>query len=399
MNVRKVFCLVNVALIAISFQACSKDARISVGRSISVRVDTESTRSAVITTKTLEEAGEFVMDAWLDADYYTDSNDPSGTTVDIPHHVNSGGTANVNYISDEWQLKNGECWVADLNTRFWCHAPASVNGTLSIDDPYNPHRTGEAKTVDHGADDDAETTVGKIVKQDFSYTMPAGGQTDGSGNHIDADNSDDIIFAYARQRYNGTNDYVNLHFYHAMSEIIFCVSTDDGTFDKTLELTSIKLENIYTKGNCSFNGPETHVSGTDPEDYFTWTGISTPGVYTQTYNASFYPDVPEEEDGWVEGKYNKGTAGSPDWKKLYSTTNNFFFIPQDNRATGKGAVVMTATFNDNGTSVQRTVTLTDLWKPGYYYKYKIKATTIGRYITLSVSLVEWKNFDDKMIVY
>ena len=55
-----------------------------------------------------------------------------------------------------------------------------------------------------------------------------------------------------------------------------------------------------------------------------------------------------------------------------------------------------------GEDVVKTVPITDedgdTWLGDYYYTYKIKATTVGRDIDFSVSLVGWTNRKEEIFI-
>lgn len=359
------FIFIAICLVAM-LPACAETEQPVKGK-ILIDVVSTQTKSAEITTKKLEDAGQFVMDAWLDDDYYDRITDPAHPVLveGRRHHIISNGTGNVSYSSlNGWNLVTEYDWVSDLNTRFWCYAPVSTKGDREVSDPAAP-----------AADD-----------LNFTYSMSEPGTTV-SGKHIDADNCDDIIFAYVKQQFTGSNDKISILFLHAMSQIEFCISTDDQTFDKTLKLKSISLSNVYKSGSCTFSGPGRS---------FSWSylpaGSPETATFVQDYDISFYPEEPEPEDGWISGSYSSdGKTYNP-----FSSTNNFFFIPQDNSTKN---VQIQAVFDDNGTIITTDpVTINDIWEPGYYYKYKLKATTVGRYIQFTVSLIDWINFDDKLII-
>lgn len=352
------------------------------------------TKAPAFTEQSFRELGEFVMDIWVDDDYYAEDN----TLITEHHYVSSSGSANVSFGSGSWSLSPSANWVDDDIMTFWCYAPASTNGTMNVSDP-----TGTPKR-----------------NMSFTYTLPNGGVTSG-GNHIDADNQDDIMFSYKavvhtintgsytstqKSEFSTNNvslqttDEVPLTFHHALSMVNFCVSPDDGTFDKTVSIKSISISGVSNTGTCTANGPKVlekqpdtdNTSGT--KNIFTWSSLGTSGTaaqrtYTQTYNASFN-SCPA---GWTAD-----TFGSSH-NTRYTCNNAFFMIPQNITSAAK----LTIVFEADGADIEVVKDLTGGgaaydWIPDRYYTYKIGATTLGRTIKATVTLVDWENYDDKLFL-
>lgn len=338
----------------------------SIGPSIRIRVRTSGTRSAEITTSSLEEGGKFVMDAKLDDEAYDFTKTPKEPVNQ--YYIQSGGSANVLLKSGAWALSTDYNWVAEDLTRFWCYAPETVNGNRAYGD------------MEFG-------TEAKTAKMSFDYAMPSAGQTDSDGNHIDADKCDDIIFAYADKKFSSnTSDYIDLTFNHAMSKIRFCVGIDDGTFDTTLKIKDITINNVPTSGSCIFDGEGTIDAGT----MFTWSGVgsSTKKTFSQTVNASFTT----KPAGWTAVA---DTLTDHSITHRYVCENAFFLLPH---AMSGVTVDITFIAGDEEILVEG-VTLPDYtWMPGKYYNYKIGATTLGRTVKVSVKLADWNNYDDKVFI-
>ena len=322
------------------------------------------TKSTDLTTNGLEKLGEFVLDAWLDDEYIDYVNDP-GKTITDRHYINSGGAANVSYSAGKkWSLKTASNWIGSDQTRFWCYAPAGATG-LSI----------------------TSTDLCKKEKLDFTYSLPA--PATGSSTGTDADNQEDLVFAYNTKTYikGKSSEEVDLTFHHALSKINFMVSPDDGTFDTTLKIKQISIVGIASSGNCTFTGPNTL---TDPQTTaFAWSGHGEKKTYRQNYEASFT----STPSGWSAGTYTNDTG-------TYSTLrcdNAFFVIPQTLTDAAKVRII----FDDNGrTTAELEADLHNIeWEADKYYTYKITATTIDRYINFGVTLQDWSDKDDKILIY
>ncbi len=348
---------------AMTLAACTENP--SHGPSIRIRVKTSGTRSAEITTKTLEEGGKFVMDAKLDDEAYDYSQTPA--EVLNQYYINSEGNANVQLKSGAWALSSDYTWVEGDLTRFWCYAPVNVNGTREYSDM-------------------VFGTEAKTAKMSFDYAMPSAGQTDSDDNCIDANKCDDIIFAYADRTYaKDGDDFVDLTFYHAMSKIRFCVGIDDGSFDTTLKISEITINNVPTSGSCVFDGKGTIDDGT----MFTWSGVgsSTKKTFSQSVNASFA----SKPAGWTADTYK---LDSKTYHR-YVYENAFFLIPH----AMSGVTVDIKFIAGDETILVEGVSLPDVtWMPGKYYNYKIGATTLGRTVKVKVVLADWNNYDDKVFI-
>lgn len=331
----------------------------SPGAAINISVVAEGTKSAVTTTSSLEKAGQFVLNAYLDDESYDYSTNPK-TPVSQAYITSTD--ANVHMSANKWTITGEPEWVAETWTRFWCWYPATADGrTITAKDPTS---SGYAESRD---------------KLEFKYTAPS------STNTADADNSNDLIFAYAAKKYDSETgtDEVDIHFYHALSMITFCVSTDDGTFDKNLTIKNIKLSGLNNYGEAVFTG---NGSGSGA---YTWSNRSGSSAFGQDYDACFSSDAPE---GWESSSY----TSSGHTYNLYTCTNAFFLIPQQLTSSAK----ITIQFEDGVNVIDPIVKDlgTDEWKAGYYYKYKIKATTLGRDIDASVSLMSWSDRDEKIFI-
>lgn len=212
MKGKKQFILLAAAIVLIS---CSKEPFES--RIIKVKVTTSDTKSAVTTTAGLVSSGSFVMDAYI-AEQYVDriTRPDTVVTYDPCKYIDSGGYANVVLNAGSWTIDGSPTWVSGTTTRFWAWHPVSLSKRV-ITGPSN-----DGHTVTFGSDSLA-----------FSYTTPTVNGTS------DATNAEDPIFAYGAKVYekDHTDEFIDLTFHHALSEVRFCVSTDDGTFDTSMEIS------------------------------------------------------------------------------------------------------------------------------------------------------------------
>ncbi len=283
----------------------------------------------------------------------------------------SGVNVSRTAVGHPWTMGTEYNWVGESNIYFWSYAPASLGSNFSI--------TSESPSG-------SETTLA------FDYEVkgtPASQEDLILAYNCEKRNFDDskttITGGTSSETGTDVNDaYVNVHFYHALSEISFAVSTDDGTFDTDLVIESITLKNVSGAGSCVFTGPSKDsgfawTPSTDDADYadFTITGLDT-------HNFTYLASSSTGDDNWAKGSYGAG-------KTLFTTKNLLFMIPQDHSSTsteGLEEAHIIVTFhrisNNNDESVR--VDLEDKWEPGKYYKYKIGALTVGTKILLDYSL-------------
>lgn len=353
---------------AMALISCSKDP--VVGRRIKVRVTTSDTKGLVTTTAGLVTSGRFAMDAYIAEKYVDNSTDPA-TEYDPCKYIDSEGNANVVQNAGSWTINGDPNWVAYTPTRFWAWHPATLTaGTRTIIGP-----TTDGSTVGFGSETFA-----------FTYAVPA---VNGS---TDATNATDLIFAHNKKTYDedNTDDVIDLTFHHALSQIRFCVSTTDGSFDTSLEIVNVAVTNLKTYGSAMFSA-----SG------FVWSSQSGKSTFGQNYNASF-KTLPVS--GWTAGNY---TSGGKTYD-LHTCQNVFFMIPQkvredsDDDSSFSKSNCMKVTFKYGDNTIVKTVPIADEtgteWLADRYYTYKINATTVGRDIDATVSLMEWSDRDDTVFI-
>lgn len=261
-------------------------------------------------------------------------------------------------------------WINGNDIVFWSWYPHDAAGLSVASTPVAPPTAG----------------YGTLA---FSYSLPeadpvakadASAQKDlvFAGNvesRTFQDGTDDITAAVSNGGTHANNEYYSIVFHHALSKIQFGVNVTDNSFNKSLEVKSIKLSGVSSSGDCGFTAPST----------FSWKNQTGGGAYEQTYGADFSAcagatgDAPE---GWT---YNSSTG-------LYICDNAFFLIPQDVAAN---TVQMSITFDLGGTEITKTAALpAGSWAPDHYYVYKIAAQGGSDNILLDISLYDWAKRDN-----
>lgn len=198
-------------------------------------------------------------------------------------------------------------------------------GTRTINNPTPVADADKPSYPTKDPTDPASPTSPYTGELTFSYTTPA---VDGA---TDADRAEDLLFAYSKKvNFNPykDSDIINITFHHALAQVRFCVSTDDGTFDKGLKIKSISISNLATSGTGSFTDSgnaeknEYAYSPTnDSYDQFIWTGQTGNVTFGQTYNADFSTST---VSSWAKGTYTKDSHEY----NLYTSQNVFFMTPQ-----------------------------------------------------------------------
>ncbi len=368
---------------------------------IRINVNTvASTKSVAMTATSLQGQG-FVLDViadekWTKVDEYGHA---VGSENLAGPYVISSGAANVKYSStshpdtpgydhdteetEGWYIYDSEGyevynWINGIKLRFWARYP-------------------EKSMVDGGTNEGTLTVTvpgAKVTKENFNYKLPV------SVAGRDATNQLDLMFAYSDRikQKEESDDDIDITFNHPLSEIRFCVSPDDATFDVSLQIKRIEIKNVPKEGSCVFDPAGTITGSTK---MFTWTPVTTTlDNYSQDYNMMFDDDDAVTE--WTAGTYQK----SSNTYHIYTCDNAFMLIPHTLSYVSGKETVIEITFYDSATStdIVRTHKICGdssnpvVWKPGYYYTYKIEATKIGRSISSYVVLTDWTDHDSKINV-
>lgn len=368
-------------LLLVSMAGCGKikgDGRWA-GDAIRIKVVGSDTKAPVITTEELEKKGRFALDAYVDDEYYDYRVEPPQKAGDAGLYVDSNNQANVYKMGTTWELKMGGDyvpWIADLTTRFFCYWPAQEDLTAAT------------RSITQNSDHPESGSLS--FEYSLSGSLSSVGAnllSSGDGSSLvkpvcsDADRMDDIIFAYNEVNFDGSNDAIDIKFYHALSQVRFCVDLEDGTFDRHLVIKQIALRNVKEGGSCEFDGSACE---------FKWdTESGSLTSYCQSYDADFSSSIPSE--------WPSTSIYDPLKEEFYTALANtdvFFIVPQ----TISGAEV-SIVFSDGGTLYERTVNIPDFtYLPGACYTYKISASDLGRDIGVTLTLVDWNNYDDKLFI-
>lgn len=385
------YAIICAAAVMLSAQSCDNRGNsfifgIQSSTPIVPNVTSSATKVPAITTGRLEASpyGVFVMDAWSDADYIDHAI--SETSPQTDHHIINSVDVTYDSASSEtykWSLNEEKCWINNIGIRFWCYAPKTVNGTRTI-------------TSQSGGRSDMT----------FSYTLPAGGYSV-DGKDADATRQDDLLFSYNNEKrqfndagsitsspYGSRDDNrLDITFEHALSQVNFAICVEDGSFNLNLvsDILVISLSNVASSATCTYDGAS---SGA----HFVWSDPSATSTYTQDYTLDNL------------GYYSKTEAGSvtidgtpktfPNIDDMRSIQQSFMMIPH---TLGEFAAI-SATFkyidtDGNPTTTTRSVPLSgDVWEPGKYYTYRILASTIGRDIKIDVTLADWGDANESIIV-
>ena len=327
-----------LSILAFVMSGCGKMGG-SPGR-ICCRVETEETKGNVITTEGLKHApwGEFCLDAYNDAEYI-DHADGGTTPHPAGQYIDCGGSANVRY-GESWDLTADYYWLNGINIRFWCWAPVNVNGVRELNHELR------------------DLTGANEMK--FRYTMPAGGHVT-DGHPDDATRQDDLIMAYEYKIWTESSDeFINIHFYHALSQINFIIDLSDGSFADALDVQSISLKGVASKAICTFSGNLRS---------FLWEVPISVGNFTQYYTKDMI-GYREESDPLYDEAVNSLSVKR-------SSEMPFMAIPQVHDGTASIEVVFSFRDDqDNLITRERSVTLDDTWVAGKYYTYRLKAQSV-----------------------
>ena len=339
------------------------------GRKIGFSVSSEDTKATAMTTTGLQSEAEFGLIAVSDKSYV---DNETGTSYSAGLYFKSV----VKYASGNWDTYDSTgssqtdfMWINGQSMHFWSYYPldgdvdAAAEGLRTIT---TPAALSETLT--------------------FTYSQPTPTTT-----FVDATNQKDLIFAGNKETrtfdkdgditdtsssntsYSATTDKndVDIKFYHALSEIRFCVSTNDGSFDSGLKITKVAIANAAGSGSCKFTLPST----------FVWSSLGDRTTYSQ--NCGALPTATNAE--WKVGTYTNTSSVT---KNLYTNLNSFFMIPESNLSSV--SLEVTFLLPDGTTYVTKNHALTssDFWEAGKYYTYKI-AASLSTSLTMSLSLLDW----------
>lgn len=330
------------AVAAVSLLAgCGKD---DLAGRIGFRVKKVVTKGAVITTENIATTyGSFVTDVWVAESGHTAAKE-HGQNV---HYINRG---EVNYADGSWTLANEKMWLHDVDLCFWSWAPSTVN----------------TRNISESPNEEFDPGKGYVYSLPFTYSLPTPNMTS------DAVNQQDLLFAFNLERHTDGDhrDYVNIHFYHALSWIKFMVDKDDG-FDVSLEIANIGLTDICTTASCLFKPGEAEKQGK-----FEWNNHSAKARVGQGYTIAGDFEHP---------KNNLGVTLTS--RYVTSDSKAFMLIPQTTDSEAKVAITFK---RDDDSTIERFADLdVQTWQPGTSYTYKIHATSLDEPITVELAYVDW----------
>lgn len=329
----------HILLLVLAVSACNGLETTTPGR-IGVNVDVDGTK-ALIDNASIKTEGftsaVYAEQKWHD-NTIADGEPGSLSNENLPG-LYFTENASYNTTTHEWSFTSDRMWLNEVPMTFW-----SWNRTASFS-------VVPAYTVGSG-------------KLSFGYSVSA----------PEADN--DLVLAYnsetrafkddgsidaANCSGTSTNSTINIHFYHAVSEVNFMICTDtaEGSFDPSLVIKNIGLTNVVSEGTCVFTG-STHS--------FLW----TPGLAAADYSRNFGPQT---------GTGSTWTDRTIDSKSYRKTGGSFFVIPQ---TLGTDAKIVITLSDD---STREASVAGQLLEPGKYYTYKLEAH--AKSIDFTAKLIDW----------
>ena len=188
----------------------------------------------------------------------------------------------------------------------------------------------------------------------------------------------DILFSDRAYNYQKTTKagHVDLHFRHALTSVVFKIALHTSYTDLTathIELTGIRLKNVYTRGNFAQGLAHARNDGAPFQDgYPQWTGQSTEATLTGFMPfGELHPAVYTSDENWL------------------ISNEALLLIPQaTDHGGGQVSIEMDYTMKQgDGETIAGTVsaplTTESYWKGGQRYVYRIYFEPTQ----LSVSLV------------
>ncbi|MCQ2143161.1 MAG: fimbrillin family protein [Bacteroidales bacterium] len=289
-------------------------------------------------------------------------------TMDI---VRDGGSAYVKGMQVKksgsvWKTYDGTgtvetqyYWLDAVNMNFWGFAPVSMAGTLSLENesPSENPNTMEFDYVLAESVTDQDDLLISYNGENREFT-----EEDASGERVKKD---------------GVSAKVDIVFHHALSKILFAVSTDDTTFASGTGISAISIVDISKGGNCVATGDLTDMT-------FAWTPTSETSTYTLETDTDFSTLSSDGDTVWAPGSYTSSGVTY----NLYTTREAFYMIPQD---LSEAEVKVGVTFTRGTETGTKYIKLNNNWEAGKYYKYKITAqNAIGDiYLACNLIVEDW----------
>lgn len=303
------------------------------------------TKGTIITTANFgtERATDFNL--WLTQDGLTYSETGAPKTAEKIPAVLKGDYWNAMYTKGSEAYSNYAHWTTGKALDFWCWSGIDNNDVLNPD-----------------------YTAGQSPRMYFKYEAKA-----------TAKDQSDVLFAYAgNQSEPSTKGDVDIHFFHALAAVQFCV----GGLDEGVKITNIKLSGVKDSGKGTFipsgscinegtdiskdktSGDKDTFSG-NVEDLFTWEDLGT--TTTKEYST-----------GSISAN-NTSTATQYD-PIGDEATSTFFFVPQDIKDI-EIEISVTSSNGKQTNTLKKKIGLGSVnydtmsaWKAGKIYRYTISGS-------------------------
>lgn len=373
-------------------------------------MDTEDTKAYVLTTERFEDSpGKFIMEAYVDRDVFKDEEGQHAHTRVGNAYFGPTSKLEENVIFEDraWNLWYWNPANANKERCYW----VSSNGNMSFWS-WVKSQNGIAIDKDNSALYLTSPKVDKDkgVKMVFDYSLPTPTLETypDATSFNDASNQEDLVFSYWQAALtNATPDEdeptyperedVWVHFYHALSQIRFCFSNDDNSFENNLQIKSIAISDVASGGTCSFWGKfamdefircdkKVYDKDRDVASVFTWANLKTDKTYRQDYNVTVNSSKTEYPE-WNAATYSKDSETF----KLFTCQNVFMMIPQTLSSKACVHLTIVDSSKPEGEQEQEFISyikpVSDKWEAGKYYTYKLNYK--NDQISFKISLEKW----------
>lgn len=300
-----------------------------------------ATKGEIITSANFAEKSNGQFNLWLTMGGNQTYTGEGKEAKNIPA-VLKGDYWTAMYNTSSEDYSNYAHWPAEKNLDFWCWSGAAKASNIDITSD------GKQMTFDY-ADDSSK-----------------------------ASEQSDLLFAYAGDKSEpSTKGDVDIHFFHALSAVQFCV----GGLDKGVSITNIKLTGVKNSGRGAYvpsgkctipgtdiskdmtSGDKDILEGSTVENLFVWTNVtgnkefSTGAISTNnTSEATKYDPIGDE------------------------ATSTFFFVPQDIKDI-EIEISITSSNGKQTSTLKKKIGLGSVsyetmpaWKAGKIYRYTISGS-------------------------
>lgn len=298
----------------------------------------------------------FYMSAYADGEWYDNtiaSGEAGSSTTPNAKGMYFGGTDGISVSkgTGEWNMATEQYWINNVPLSFWSWY--DVKPTEIV---WNGSRYDKAILTDF--------TVNSAVTSQTDPIFAYNGET----REFDKDGQIKSVTGTATT--SEKND-INIHFYHALSEIKFDVSG----VASNLYVSNATINNIYSKGDCEItvDGSGKLVFDWDDEN------LEDPASFSQDFGESDFD--------------SSGKLGAAAANKVY------FLIPQTLAANGsKEAASITVSFKSKyddspkGTNTARIDRIDGedfTWQAGKYYTYRFSKSSDSSSASITIDPNEW----------